>query len=145
VKRRWKLWISLFWFAMVIPVISWCFAVKHHILVRAYNCITLGMTAEEVEAMIGMPSGNNGVSAPMPILVRTGELVGEAGIPVEKVETLQSQTSKIWIDYWKWDGYLLYVAYDRSGTVVGCYLLNELSDEPLGWVRRLFSRWGLRY
>jgi len=92
-----------------------------------YGRIKLGMTASEVEAVIGEAPGFHDSGGPMPTSMSpTGSCVRESGIPLSKV--LDEKYLEVKLATWYWDDYWLWVAYDASDRVVGCYLFKVTSN-----------------
>ncbi len=98
--------------------------------VRAYNRIRLGMTPEEVETAIGVPPGyQDGIIPVPPSMSPSGTFIRETGLPHYSLPDARNRpaaeySEKLSRQHWTWEDYWIWVAYDRTGRVIGYYLLE---------------------
>jgi hypothetical protein len=126
VLLHWKLWAAL----MVLSVSLGSYGVLSKTSqpwqVRAYSRITLGMTLSEVEDVIGMPAGSYGTICDIPSMTPLRQ-IRKTGLPIESLPDAAGRPGigyigKLTVEHWSWDEYVISVALDEAGKVVGYYL-----------------------
>jgi len=90
------------------------------------------MTADEVESHIARLPGCYSNSAKVCRLGESFIVIRECGISFRSmIATLNSQShndqEQFKLEEWDWDDFSLWVMYDESSKVVGCYLLEYSS------------------
>ena len=94
--------------------------------VRAYERVRLGMTLAEVTEAVGLPPGL--YAAPIGNTYFSYELVSQAGFPYASLPSIHDEQAEIGlsVERWFWDEGMLWVAFDKAGKSVGCYLLYHV-------------------
>jgi hypothetical protein len=104
--------------------------------VSAYNRIRLGMTPQEVAVAIGVPPGYQDGIIPMPPrMCPTGKYIRQTGLP-----STDLRRKELFLEHWTWEDYWIWVRYDRTGRVVGYYLLEADGETWPGSSPSFFNR-----
>lgn len=132
-RLRWPL-LCLGLLAVLVGVAGWWLRPTDPIGPRAFERIQLGMTEEEVEAVIGLPAGKH--------TERRGVWSKEVGM--KGWEFVDPRIMGLIPSYKWWDGtdYQIIVGFDLEGQVIGVYLYVVTTPEP-SFLDRLRTRFGL--
>ena len=116
--------------------------------VRAFARLRLGMTLDEVEAVIGEPATSYRDKTSLSFTSRRRcELVREKGLPEESIP-LEGHPEDMTVELWyrlAENGYIIQVAFDSHGKAVGFHLFEDVfrNESPFrDWLRGFFGSRG---
>jgi hypothetical protein len=107
----------------------------------------MGMTKNDVESIIGYPTAEFCCMGSRPDTVfplnYSSRLVGQAGMPYDEVpepwwDSMKARPGQGFVMHWWGNGYIVSVAFDDTGLVVGSYIHTAaMKCQRLGILERL--------
>jgi hypothetical protein len=122
-------------FALVLACLAtwWTLLAFQHPAVDAYERIRLGMKLGEVESTIGLPPGFYGSRLQQWAVAGP---IRESGLSFRRIWGSEGPPREgIHKEFWTWDDYWIWTAFDESGTLVGYYLIESGPPSFLDRVR----------
>jgi hypothetical protein len=147
---RWLLWSGAAVAVCIALAVAWVFLPQERIGPAAYDRIKVGMTRQQVEGIIGLPTGDyyTGPRSPSSMSGPYGTLNKEAGVRRSDLSDgprgfASRDGRRVKLEQWWGDNYIVEVGFGEDGAAVGCDLYDV--DPPLhpDLLTRLrsWSRW----